>query len=165
MIRKDYFVPENMKTIVESHSSGLGGVGVIGGVIGPGTDLAIIGGSWVTMTIQLADEAGHVFDQQTAKKVCIAVATGAGAFMVGTKIAATAFGWLGAVFTGGLSIAAAAAGNAALNYSFTKAYGYSCSRYFLQTEKIHNSEVLVSILICMMGAELGIDMGSNENVA
>lgn len=157
-----YDIPRTMNNIIENHTIGLGATGIAGGLLGPGADLPIIAGSWVTMTISLADEAGHKMNNETAKKVCLAVATGGGAFLAGAKIAATAAGWIGALFTVGISLAASAAGNAALNAAFTSAYGKACARYFLQTTEIDDTEALVSVLISLTGAEMGINMGDSS---
>ena len=155
-------ITDEMEKIVNYHTAGLGGVGALAGPFGPGTDLPIIGASWVTMTMQLAEEAGHDLDRQTVKKICIAVATGAGSFIAGSKIATTAAGWIAALFTGGASLLVSAAGNAALNAAFTRAYGRACAKYFLQTDEIPASQVAVAALIAMVGAELGKDFGKNN---
>ena len=160
-----YPIPSEMQAIIDTHTVGLGAVGVLGGIVGPHADLPVIAASWVAMTIDLADKAGHKMDEQAVKKICLAVATGAGTFLAGTKIASTAAGWIGAFFTAGISLVISAGGNAALNAAFTRAYGKSCARYFLQSEKIHGFEVVVAALVALMGAEMGIDMGNREYLA
>lgn len=160
-ISSSYPIPENMEEIINSHTVGLGIIGIPGGLLGPGADLPAIAASWVMMTIALAEEAGHRMEQQTAKKICLAVATGAGSFLAGSKIAATAAGWITAFFTAGVSLVVAAAGNAALNATFTRAYGRSCARLFLQTGSIESSEVIVRALITLIGVEMGIKGGGD----
>ena len=124
-----YPIPSEVQDVINAHTFGLGVVGIRGGIGGPGTDLPVIAGSWVEMTIDLAAKAGHKMDEQTAKKICLAVATGAGAFLAGTKLSSAAGGWIGAAFTAGLSLLISAVGNA-LNAAFTQSYGKSCARYF-----------------------------------
>lgn len=163
-ISSSYPIPPNMESIITGHTLGLGGVGILGGLAGPGADLPVIAGSWVSMTLQLADEAGHHMERDLVKKICLAVATGAGAFLAGTKVAATAAGWITAAFTLGASLLVSAGGNAALNAAFTRAYGRSCARYFLQSDKIDGFDVVVAVLIALIGAEMGINMGSSSLV-
>ena len=163
-IWKNYPISSAMSDTIDCHTAGLGVIGIGGGVLGPGADLPAITGSWVVMTVAPADQAGHNMDKQTARKICMAVCTGAGAFIGGSKIAATAAGWIGALFTGGASLIASAAGNAALNAAFTRSYGRSCARYFAQIEEIHDTDMLVRILITLIGSEMGIDMGESEFV-
>ena len=151
----EYPIPQNMMAIIDGNTAGLAGVGGAGGLIGPGADLPIIGASWVGMTVALADAAGHRMDNQTAKKVAVAVATGAGSMLAGSKIAATAAGWIGAVFTAGFSLVLSAAGNAALNAAFTKAYGKSCAKLFLQMDRIDDLDVLIKVLVALIGHQMG----------
>ena len=164
-ISSSYPVPPNMESIINGHTVGLGGVGILGGLAGPGADLPAIAASWVTMTLHLAEEAGHHLERDAVKKICLAVATGAGAFLAGTKLAATVGGWIAATFTFGTSLLVSAGGNAALNAAFTRAYGRSCARYFLQSEKIDGFDVVVAVLIALIGAEMGIKMGNSELIA
>lgn len=149
-------IPTNMEDTINTCAIGLGGVGIVGGVIGPGADLIVIAPAWVVMTVKLADQAGQNMDEQTAKKIAIAVATGGGAMVSGSKIAATGLSWLTAPFTLGLSLVVAATANAALNAAFTKAYGRACARYFMQTDEIHSAEVMVATLLAMIGADMGL---------
>jgi hypothetical protein len=158
-------IPENMEKIIKFHTVGLGVVGVGGGLLGPGADLPVIAASWVAMTLDLGGAAGLTLKEQAVKKICLAVSTGAGAFLAGTKIAATAAGWITAWFTAGASLVISAAGNAALNAAFTRAYGRACARYFLQADEIDDFEVVVQVLITLIGAEMGIKMGSSDLIA
>ncbi len=164
-ISKTHPIPKDMQNIITTHTASLGVVGVGGGLLGPGADLPVIASSWVGMTVQLADEAGHHMKKDTVKKICLAVATGAGSFLAGSKIASTVFGWVTAAFTAGASLVVSAAGNAALNASFTRAYGRACAKYFLQVEEFDNFEVMVQVLVALLGNEMGIDMGGSELIA
>lgn len=85
-------------------------------------------------------------------------------FIGGSKVAAFAAGWIGALFTGGLSLVIAAGGNAALNAAFTRAFGKACAKYFLQSHRIDDSDVIVKVLIALVGIELGINMGNREYI-
>lgn len=149
-----YAIPQNMQDTIDNCTLGLGAVGLPAGVIGPGTDLAIIGVVWGGMTVTLAEQAGHVMNQDTAKKIAIAVATGAGAFVAGAKVASTAAGWLLAIPSFGLSVVLSAAGNAALNAAFTKVYGESVARYFLQT-RTDDTDLAVAILVALVAVGFG----------
>ena len=148
-------IPDNMLSVINNCTTGLGIAGIGGGLIGAGTDLIVIAPVWVGMTVNLAEKAGHHMTEQTAKKIALAVCTGAGTFIAGTKIASSVLGWIGAAFTFGASLALSAAANAALNASFTKAYGKAAARFFLKTTQISNIEVMVSVIIALMGADLG----------
>lgn len=147
-----YVIPDRMEEIIRLHITGNGAVGLVGGIAGPGADLPMIAMSWVGMTITLAEEAGHTMDNQTAKKICLAVATGTSSMITGSKIFAAAAGWIGSVFTGGASLAVASASNAALNAYFTRTYGRACARYFLQTDEIDTANEMVRIMISLMHA-------------
>jgi hypothetical protein len=151
-----YDIPSTLQDTINTHTVGMGGVGIVGGLFGPGFDIPAIAASWVTLTIQIAKETGHDIDADTVKKLTAAVATGAGSFYLGTKVAATAGGWVGAAFTGGLSLLVMAAGNAALNAAFTQAYGKACARYFLQADEIDTFDVIVKVIIHMMAHTAGI---------
>ena len=151
-----YDIPDDMQETINAHTIGLGGVGIIGGIAGPHLDLPVIALSWVTMTIDIAEKAGHEMDKQTAKKICAAVATAAGAMITGTKVAGFAVGWIGAVFTGGASLVALAAANAALNAAFTRSYGKACAMYFLQAEKIDTTYVVAMVLLKMLLKTMGL---------
>lgn len=148
-------IPEKMKSIIKTCANGLGGVGIFGGLAGPGADLAIIIPTWVGMTMALADEANHTMSTQTAKRIALAVTTGLGAFMGGTKLASTGIAWLTAPFTGGASLAIAAAANAALNLTITRAYGRAVARYFIQVDEIDAIDVIITILISFVKSDLG----------
>jgi len=155
-ISASYPIPENMRTTINACTAGLGAAGVIGGLIGPGTDLVPIALTWVGMVVTLADQAGTGMDRQTAKKVCVATAMGVGTFALGTKLASTVGAWLLAPFTGGLSLAANVAANVTLNAALTRYFGCAVARYFLQTEKIEDLDVMVKILIALVGLDFGI---------
>jgi hypothetical protein len=71
-------------------------------------------------------------------------------------------GWLFAIPSAGLSVAASMAANAALNAKFTHAYGNSLARYFLQTEGIDSTDAIISVLIALTGLEFGIKPGSGD---
>jgi hypothetical protein len=104
-------------------------------------------------------------DEQTAKKLAIAVATGAGSFIVGTKAAATLGAWLLALPTAGASLVANMAVNATLNWKFTQAFGRAVALYFLQTGEIETSDVVVKILIALVGLQFGIPSGRADLTA
>jgi hypothetical protein len=155
-ISASYPIPEDMRTTINACAAGLGAVGVIGGLVGPGTDLVAIVPTWVGMVGTLAGQAGTSMDSQTAKKICVAAAMGVGTFVLGTKVASTIGGWLLAPFTGGLSLAANVAANVALNAALTRYFGCAVARYFLQTHKIEDLDVTVKILIALVGLDFGI---------
>lgn len=149
-------IPQNMLDTIENCTVGLGGVGIIGGALGPGADLVIIAPTWAGMTIVLADQAGHSMSKQTAKKIAIAVATGVGSFAAGAKIAATVGGWLLALPTAGISLVLSCAGNAALNAKFTDAFGKAVASFFLQTDEIPTTDVVVQVLIALISVQFGL---------
>lgn len=151
-----YPIPDRMKNIINISSKGLGGVGVLGGLAGPGADVPLIAGVWIAMTAELADEAGLSMSSNDIKKVVLAVSSGIGAMLAGTKIASTAIAWLTAPFTLGASLAISAGANATLNYAITKAYGRAVARYFLQTKEISNTKVIAKVLISMIVVDLGL---------
>lgn len=159
-----YAIPQNMRDTINNCTIGLGVVGIPAGMIGPGTDLAVIAPAWGVMTATLAGQAGHTMNEDTAVKLAVAVATGAGAFVAGSKVASSLLGWLLAIPTVGLSLVAAGAANAALNASFTKVYGESVARYFLQT-KTDSTEAAVKVLIGLVAVGLGLPSPSPYVVA
>jgi hypothetical protein len=116
-----YPIPQKMMDTINNCTLGLGGVGIVGGAIGPGADLIVIAPTWVGMTCTLAAQAGDSMEEDTAKKIAIAVATDVGGFVIGSKIAATVAGWLLALPSAGLSLGLSMAGNAALNAKMTDA--------------------------------------------
>lgn len=152
-------IPDHMNDCIKTTTGILAGVGIPGGLIGPGADWGPIIGLWGTMTINLASEAGHSLNIDTAKKIAFAVATGVGTFLAGAKVTSKVIGWLAAPFTGGLSLAIAVLSNAAMNGSFTWMYGRAVARYFLQTDKVDSVEVMIKILSALVGAELGVSTG------
>jgi uncharacterized protein (DUF697 family) len=155
MYSASYPVPQGMIDIIENCTAGLGAVGVVGGLVGPGTDLVIIAPTWIGMTIALADQAGAAMDEATAKKLVLATATGVGSFAAGAKIAATVAGWLLAIPSAGLSLGLSMAGNAALNAKFTHAYGMAIARYFLQTDGVEDGDLIVKVLIALVSVHFG----------
>ena len=156
MKKYNFDIPENMQSIVNSYTKGLGATGIVGGLIGPGADLIVIAPAWIKMTIELAKEADEELSEQTIKKIVLAVMTGAGAFMAGTKAASTGLAWITAAFTGGVSLIISAAANASLNAVFTASYGLSVSRYFLLRRKIGLVDLAVPTIIALIGLDLGI---------
>jgi hypothetical protein len=156
MKKYNFDIPEKMQSIIESYTVGLGATGVIGGLIGPGADLIIIGPSWIKMTIELAEEADEELSEQSIKKIVLAVLTGAGAFMAGTKAASTGLAWITAIFTGGVSLFISAAANASLNALFTASYGRAVSQYFLLKRKIGIVDLAVPSIIALIGLDLGL---------
>lgn len=155
-------IPENMKDTINNCTGGLGAVGVVGGAFGPGADLIVIAPTWAGMVVSLAAQAGSSMDAHTAKKLAIAVATGVGSFALGTKVAATAAGWLLAIPSGGLSLVLSMAGNAALNAKFTHAFGTATALYFLQTDDIDSVEVITQVLIALVGLQFGISTNRRD---
>lgn len=151
-----YKIPNNINNIIDGHALGMGGVGIVGGILGPGTDLPAIAASWVAMTMQIAGEAGHDVDEKMVAKLTAAVATGAGSFYLGSKVAATAGGWIGAAFTGGVSLIFMVAGNVALNAAFTESYGKACARYFLQANEVDPADIVAKVIIEMMLHSIGV---------
>jgi uncharacterized protein (DUF697 family) len=150
-------IPEDMLSVIQGCTASLGAVGIAGGLIGPGADLVVIGPVWIGMTVKLAEQAGQNMSEQTAKKIALAVCTGAGSFVGGAKVAATLIGWLTAPLTFGASLAVSAGTNAALNASFTYAYGKAIARFFLTTTEISNTDVVVKILIALVCTDLGFN--------
>lgn len=148
-------IPDDMSRIIDNCTAALGGVGLVGGLIGPGADLAVIAPVWVGMTVKLANKAGQSLSDQTAKKIAMAVCTGAGTFIGGAKVASTVLAWLTAPLTLGASLAVNAGANAALNAAFTRSYGRACARFFLANERISNTDVAVRILIALVGMDYG----------
>jgi hypothetical protein len=104
-------------------------------------------------------------DEQTAKKIALAVATSVGSFVAGTKIAAWAFGWILAIPSAGVSLVAGMAGNAALNAKVTNAVGKAVALYFLQTTEIESSDVIIAILVALVGTQFGIPSGRHDIIA
>src|SRR5271166_2689831 len=153
---KSYPIPQNMLNTINGCTAGLGVVGIAGGAIGPGADL---------MVVALAGQAGTSMDNQTAKKLCVAVATGVGTFFAGTKIASTVAAWLLALPTAGLSVIANMGANAALNATLTRAFGRAVALYFLQADKIESVDVAARILIAFVGLEFGIPTSRSDIVA
>lgn len=148
-------VPKKMEAIIAKHMVLLGGVGGIAGLFGPGTDLPFIAGSWIQMTIELAKEAGHEMSKQKVEKITMAVATGLGFFIGGSKVAIVVTTWLTALITGGLSLFVGAAANVTLNTTVTRAYGRAAARFFIQTSKVDNTEMIVKVIIALIGVDLG----------
>lgn len=155
-----YPIPSNMIDTIENCTLGLGAVGVVGGAIGPGADLVAIAPTWIGMTIALADQAGHHMQEDTARKIVFAVATGVGSFTAGTKIAATVAGWLFAIPSGGVSLALCMAGNAVLNGKMTHAYGKSVAQYFLQSGPKDDGDLIVQVLLALLAVHMGFGSSS-----
>jgi|SRR5271166_2029602 len=162
---KSYPIPQNMLNTINGCTAGLGVVGIAGGAIGPGADLIVIAPVWTGMVVALAGQAGTSMDNQTAKKLCVAVATGVGTFFAGTKIASTVAAWLLALPTAGLSVIANMGANAALNATLTRAFGRAVALYFLQADKIESVDVAARILIAFVGLEFGIPTSRSDIVA
>ncbi len=160
-----YPIPEDMLETINSCTLGLGAVGIVGGALGPGSDLIIIAPVWAGMVAALAGQAGTSMDEQTAKKLCVAVATGVGTFVAGTKIASTAAAWLLALPTAGASLVANMAANAGLNAILTRKFGRAVALYFLQASKIESIEVIAGILIALVGLEFGVPTSRCDVVA
>jgi len=154
-----------MRTTITTCTAGLGGVGILGGAIGPGADLAIIAPTWVGMVCTLAAQSGSSMSQHTAKKLAMAVATGCGTFVVGTKIASTVFAWVLALPTAGMSVAANMAANAGLNAKLTHAFGTATARFFLQTSSIDNTDLAIQVIIALVGLEFGIPTSRDDVIA
>lgn len=148
-------IPQSMQSIIQFHTNAMTWVGGVGGLAGAGADIPLLAASWVAMTIDLAAEAGHTLDNQTAKKLTMAVATGIGAFAFGMKAASMALGWIGALFTGGGSLAASIAANVALNRTLTRRYGQAASIYFLETEKISDVNAMAKVIYQIFRAKSG----------
>ena len=148
-------IPQSMQSIIKFHTNAMTAVGVPGGLVGAGADVPVIAASWTNMTINLAAEAGHHLDSQTAKKLAMALATGIGTFAVGMKGASMVLGWLGAVVTGGTSLALSVAANVALNRMLTRQYGQAVAIYFLETEKISNADAMAKIIYQIYRAKTG----------
>ena len=147
-------IPKEMEDTIKLCAGSMGGVGIWGGLVGAGADLPAIGITWVGMTVKLADQAGHTMNRQVAKKIALAVATGIGSFIGGTKAATAILGWATAALTGGLSLFVSVSANVALNTALTYAYGRAVARYFLRTEHIENVEVMVAAILTLMGDDL-----------
>jgi uncharacterized protein (DUF697 family) len=162
---KSYPIPENMLNTINGCTAGLGAAGIVGGVVGPGADTIVIIPVWVGMVIALVGQAGASMDNQTAKKLCMAVLTGVGTFALGTKAASTFAAWLFALPTAGLSLVANAGVNGALNATLTRAFGRAVSRYFLQTHEIENWEVAALIIAALIGTEFGIPTSRSDIIA
>lgn len=158
-------IPSEMRDLINISTGALGLTGVWGGIAGPGADLPVIIPAWIGMTVGLAGQAELDIDKQTAKKVAMAVCTGAGALMGGTKLAATGIAWLTAPLTLGWSLVASAAANATLNATFTRAYGRAVAKFFLQTEKIDNIDVMVRVLIALIGFDLGFSTPHDDLIS
>jgi hypothetical protein len=149
-------IPENMMKVIMSRANSLTIVGGFAGLIGPGIDIPVIFPVWVEMTATLAGMAGHAMSNQTIKKVAMAVLTGSGAFLAGSKVATIALGWIGALFTGGLSLVLSAGANATLNRTITISYGKAVARFFLTTAEITDSEMMSKAVLGMVGVDFGI---------
>ncbi len=162
---KSYPIPQEMLDTINVCTGGLGAVGIVGGAIGPGADLVIIAPVWAGMVVKLADQAGTRMDNQTAKKLCVAVATGVGSFMAGTKMASTAAAWLLALPTAGLSLLASMGVNAGLNATLTRAFGRAVALYFLQTDKIESADVIAGLIIALVASQLGVPTSGADIVA
>jgi len=140
-------IPEKMLSIINGHTTAMTWVGGVGGIAGAGAD---------------ADKAGHHLDSQTAKKVTMAVATGIGTFAVGMKGASMALGWLGAVFTGGLTLVASVAANVALNRTLTNQYGQAAAIYFLETKEISSAKAAAKVIYQIFRAKSGFTYAFNH---
>lgn len=148
-------IPDSLQSIIQFHTNAMSWIGGVGGLAGAGADVPFLAASWVSMTIELASEAGHSLDKQTAKKLTMTMATGIGAFAFGMKGASMALGWVGAVFTGGASLAASVAANVALNRTLTRRYGQAAAVYFLETEEIGNVKAMGKIIYSIFRAKSG----------
>jgi hypothetical protein len=153
---KNIAITSKMESAIDKTAKGLAGVGVIGEAFAPGLDIAVIVPAWTILTIALAVQAGQVMEEQKARRIAMAVCTGVGALVAGTKVASTVIGWLAAPFTFGLSLLVSVSANATLNYTFTKAYGRSAARYFLASGDITDSEIAFKAIVALIGLDLGI---------
>lgn len=153
-ISASYPIPRPMLDTIDRCAAGLGLLGVFSGPLGAGTDLAVIAPTWAAMVTALASQAGAHLDRDTAMKLTMVVATGAGTFFAGTKLASSILGWLLAIPSAGVSLVAMAAANAALNVKFTSAFGKATARYFLQADRIGASDVAFETIKALVAAEL-----------
>lgn len=155
MTKFDASIPDDMQSVIDNCTAGLAGVGFIAGPFGPGTDLPIIAPTWIWMTYELGQRAGSSLSKHKAKKIAMAVLTGAGAFLAGTKVASAVLGWLGAFFTLGSSLIISGVANAAINAAFTRSYGRSVAKFFIAAGDIDDVEVAIQVLIAMTGRDYG----------
>lgn len=144
-----------MEFAINTCAVSLGGIGLGVGHLGAGVDIGAIATAWTALMTTLAIQAGHSLDNDTIKKLALAVATGVAMFMGGMKAATTIIGWVGAVFTGGASLVISALVNGTLNSTITYSFGRAVARYFLETDKIDDIEVASSIILGAMGEDLG----------
>lgn len=162
MMSKKKKIPQEMQSTINFHVKAMTWVGGVGGLAGAGADIPLVATSWVTMTIALAEEAGHTLDSQTAKKLTMAMATAIGTFAFGMKAATMVFGWAGALFSGGATLAASVAANIALNRTLTKRYGQAAAIYFLETEHIGNAHAMAKIMYNIFRAKSGFTYAFNH---
>jgi len=154
-------IPEAMQSTINFHTESMTWVGGVSGLAGAGADVPLLATSWVTMTIDLAQKAGHSFDSEMAKELTMVVATSIGISAFGMKAASMAIGWVGAIFTGGISLAVSAGANIALNRSLTRRYGQAAAIYFLETTEISNTKTMAERIYQIFLAKSGTNYAFN----
>jgi len=134
-------------------------------MVGAGVDTGIILLAWGGLTVQLAKMAGHHLSEQTARKIVLTIASGAGMFLAGTKLAQTTLDGAAAIFTTGASLPVSGGINAGLNMVLTHAYGCSAARVFMQTTEISDVDVLVRSVMAIMAADFGLGDHTNNLIS
>lgn len=112
------------RPIVATSAMAAGAVGIPGAFSG-GFDMAAVSGIWTGMTVAIAAKSGHKVDAAFAAKIVTSIATGAAAYLTGSKLLTFA---LHAVPVAG-SLAAMGI-NGSLNYWFTYRVGRALSALF-----------------------------------
>ncbi|MDJ0662268.1 MAG: hypothetical protein QNJ42_22680 [Crocosphaera sp.] len=93
---------------------------------GTPADLPLVTGSWVAMTLVIANQTGHTLSKDSVSKFVTTVIQGAGAYIVGSRV----FTFLLNFVVPGFGTVGAASLNAALNWIYTFRFGREIAKRF-----------------------------------
>ena len=153
-------IPINMRSHIYSGYTAVASIGVPG-AFAPTPALGIVSWALRTMTVNLANEAGHTISEYTSRKLYHAVTSEVIDKSIGVfKIKSPYFIWLLRQLCDRFPSFTSILYRDSFVEDYTWAYGRAFSRYFLQTDKFEgidddDIEGIVAVLIALIGAELG----------
>ena len=100
------------------------GFGVPGAFV-PWLDVGSVSACWITMTMMIAEKAGHQVDEKSVGKFIVTIVEGAAAYMIGSKVLTALLNLIPVAGTG-----TAISLNAALNWLYTIRLGRALAKRF-----------------------------------
>jgi uncharacterized protein (DUF697 family) len=145
--RRTMAIPDEHRGIVGAAARAAGVIGVPG-AFSFGLDVGAMGVIWAGMIGAIAAKSNHEINKEFAVKVATGVATGVGAYVVGSKIAMGLLNFI--PFAGTLT---AIGINSVLNYLFTYKLGNVITKLFAEGESdVADMEHLIVTVASMVGA-------------